>query len=177
MATKISELTDEAESPPDISGGKVRRKVLNWHLLFYAISAFLIIYGLFNFAELPFGWKNRVPQVSHDLGAAFGLGHQWVLPMLWLTKSFEGILGLVALFALARRSTIVLVAAILGWMAEFAVFGAIDVMSADRSELLEHTSYFVGFTQLLGIIIVVSMIPQVSAWLARVESMAKPGAQ
>jgi hypothetical protein len=124
--------------------------------MFVPIGIFLAIFGVLNFAELPLGWKDRHAQISRYLDATVGLGADWVMPVLWLAKGTELILGLIAIVALARRSVRWLAAAVVGWMAWFTAFSVMDVWAADRIELQEHTVYFAMFTVLLTVIFVVS---------------------
>ncbi|MDP9375019.1 MAG: hypothetical protein M3Q65_21740 [Chloroflexota bacterium] len=136
-----------------------------WHHAFTAIALFLIVFGLFNFAELPLGWKDRGPQISRYLAATVGLGPAWVPAALWLTKSVEGLLGLAALVGLLRRDSRWLVATLVGWQGVMIGFSVMDVWAADRAELQEHTLYFAGFAQLLMVLIVLETATRVARWL------------
>lgn len=129
-----------------------------WSRLFVPIGVFLGVFGVLNFAELPLGWKDRQQQVGRYLEATLDLGADWVMPVIWLAKLVELALGLLAVAALARRSTRWLAAAVIGWLAWFTAFSAMDVWAADRAELQEHTVYFVMFAVLLGLIFVVSAV-------------------
>ncbi|WP_170232228.1 hypothetical protein [Saccharothrix saharensis] len=139
-----------------VFGGGVR-----WSRLFTPIGVFLALFGLLNFAELPLGWKDRQQQVGRYLDATLDLGPDWVLPVIWLAKLVELVLGVIAGAAVVRRSAKWLAAAVLGWLAWFTAFSAMDVWAADRAELQEHTVYFVMFAVLLGLIHVVSAVEQV----------------
>jgi len=127
-----------------------------WPRIFVPIGVFLAVFGVLNFAELPLAWKDRGGQITRYLDATVGLGPDWVTPTLWLAKGVELALGLVAIYALVRRSTGWLAAAVVGWMAWFTLFTAMDVWAADRAELQEHTVYFVMFSVLLAVIFIVS---------------------
>jgi hypothetical protein len=129
-----------------------------WSRLFGPIAVFLGLFGVLNFAELPLGWKDRQQQVGRYLDATLHLGADWVTPVIWLVKVVELALGLLALAALLRRSTPWLAAAVVGWLAWFTAFSAMDVWAADRAELQEHTVYFVMFAVLLGMIYLVSAV-------------------
>ncbi|WP_367137082.1 hypothetical protein [Saccharothrix sp. HUAS TT1] len=128
--------------------------------MFTPIGVFLALFGVLNFAELPLGWKDRQQQVGRYLDATLNLGADWVMPIIWLVKLVELALGLLALAALVKRDTRWLSAAVVGWLAWFTVFSAMDVWAADRVELQEHTVYFVMFAVLLGMIHVVSAVEQ-----------------
>ncbi|NUT51336.1 MAG: hypothetical protein HOV94_29145 [Saccharothrix sp.] len=134
----------------------VDKTVPVWSRLFLPIGVFLALFGVLNFAELPLGWKDRQQQVGRYLDATLDLGPDWVMPVIWLAKLVELALGLIAIAAVTRRSTRRLAAAVVGWLAWFTLFTAMDVWAADRAELQEHTVYFVMFTLLLGMIHVVS---------------------
>ncbi len=136
-----------------------------WHHGFAAIALFLIVFGLFNFAELPLGWKDRGPQISRYLAATVGLGPEWVPAALWLTKGVEGLLGLAALVGLLRRDSRWLVATLVGWLGVMIGFSVMDVWAADRAELQEHTLYFAGFAQLLMVLIVLETATRGARWL------------
>ncbi|MFC6089103.1 hypothetical protein [Saccharothrix lopnurensis] len=136
----------------------VDRSAPGWSRLFLPIGVFLGIFGVFNFAELPLGWKDRQEQVGRYLDATLALGADWVMPVIWLAKLVELALGLLALAATARRDTRWLAAAVVGWLAWFTLFSAVDMWAADRVELQEHTVYFVMFAVLLGMIHVVSAV-------------------
>jgi hypothetical protein len=129
-----------------------------WSRLFVPIGVFLGAFGVLNFAELPLGWKDRQQQVGRYLDATLDLGADWVMPVIWLAKLVELALGLLAVTALLRRSTRWLAAAVVGWLAWFTAFSAMDVWAADRAELQEHTVYFVMFAVLLGLIFVVAAV-------------------
>lgn len=139
---------------------------MGWHWAFWFVGAFLVLFGLLNFAELPLGWKDRVPQISRYLAATFDLGPQWALPTLWFLKAAEGLLGLLALVGLLRRDTRCLVAAVLGWLVVFAGYSGMDVWADDRLELLEHSLYFAGFSLLLLVLLVLSVLGGVLATLS-----------
>jgi hypothetical protein len=139
-----------------VVGGSAR-----WSRLFLPIGVFLALFGVLNFAELPLGWKDRQQQVGRYLDATLDLGVDWVMPVIWLAKLVELGLGLVAVVAVLRRSTPWLNAAVVGWLAWFTAFTAMDVWAADRAELQEHTVYFVMFAVLLGLVFVVSAVERV----------------
>ena len=139
----------------------------DWNQLFLLVGLFLAVFGLMNFAELPLGWKDRVPQISRYLAATVGLGAEWATPVLWATKSVEATLGLAAVIGLLRRDVRWLIASLLGWLGVFIGFSALDVWAADRAELQEHTLYFAGFAQLLVVVVVLQAVGRVSAWLRR----------
>lgn len=141
-----------------VVGGNAR-----WSRLFLPIGVFLALFGVLNFAELPLGWKDRQQQVGRYLDATLDLGVDWVAPVIWLAKLVELGLGLVAVVAVLRRSTGWLNAAVVGWLAWFTAFTAMDVWAADRAELQEHTVYFVMFAVLLGLVFVVSAVERVLA--------------
>jgi hypothetical protein len=141
-----------------VVGGSAR-----WSRLFLPIGVFLALFGVLNFAELPLGWKDRQQQVGRYLDATLDLGVDWVMPVIWLAKLVELGLGLVAVVAVLRRSTPWLNAAVVGWLAWFTAFTAMDVWAADRAELQEHTVYFVMFAVLLGLVFVVSAVERVLA--------------
>lgn len=143
-----------------------------WPRIFLPIGVFLAAFGVFNFAELPLGWKDRTAQITRYLEATVGLGPDWVPAALWTAKGVELALGILAIVALARRHVGVLASAVLGWMAWFIVFSALDVWAADRAELQEHTVYFVMFSVLLVIVLVVSATSQA---LARLGADTRPG--
>jgi hypothetical protein len=139
-----------------VVGGSAR-----WSRLFLPVGVFLALFGVLNFAELPLGWKDRQQQVGRYLDATLDLGVDWVMPVIWLAKLVELGLGLVAVVAVLRRSTPWLNAAVVGWLAWFTAFTAMDVWAADRAELQEHTVYFVMFAVLLGLVFVVSAVERV----------------
>jgi hypothetical protein len=141
-----------------VVGGSAR-----WSRLFLPVGVFLALFGVLNFAELPLGWKDRQQQVGRYLDATLDLGVDWVMPVIWLAKLVELGLGLVAVVAVLRRSTPWLNAAVVGWLAWFTAFTAMDVWAADRAELQEHTVYFVMFAVLLGLVFVVSAVERVLA--------------
>ncbi|MEV8436785.1 hypothetical protein AB0425_05380 [Actinosynnema sp. NPDC051121] len=141
-----------------VVGGSAR-----WSRLFLPVGVFLALFGVLNFAELPLGWKDRQQQVGRYLDATLDLGVDWVMPVIWLAKLVELGLGLVAVVAVLRRSTRWLNAAVVGWLAWFTAFTAMDVWAADRAELQEHTVYFVMFAVLLGLVFVVSAVERVLA--------------
>lgn len=132
-----------------------------WSRLFLPVGVFLGAFGVLNFAELPFGWKDRQEQIGRYLDATVGLGADWVMPVIWFAKLVELALGVVAIVALVRRSVRWLAAATAGWLVWFTVFSAMDVWAADRAELQEHTVYFVMFAVLLGLILIVSAAEEV----------------
>lgn len=138
---------------------------LGWHRVFGPIGVFLAGFGIFNWAELPLGWKDRTEQITRYLDKTVGLGSDWVTPTLWATKSLELTLGLIAVAAVVRRDARWLVASIVGWMSLFTFMTFMDVWAEDRAELQEHTVYFVVFTQLLAIVIVVSLAEHAVRWL------------
>ncbi|MGP3955661.1 hypothetical protein ACTWPT_06650 [Nonomuraea sp. 3N208] len=144
-------------------------KEAGWPRIFVPIGVFLAAFGVFNFAELPLGWKDRVPQITRYLEATVGLGAEWVPAALWTAKTVELALGVIAIIALVRRHIGLLATAVLGWMAWFISFSALDVWAADRAELQEHTVYFVMFTVLLVILLVVNAARQA---LQRLEGNA-----
>ncbi|MEU4741393.1 hypothetical protein AB0G02_13145 [Actinosynnema sp. NPDC023658] len=129
-----------------------------WSRLFSPIAVFLGLFGVLNFVELPLGWKDRQQQVGRYLDATLDLGPDWVLPVIWVVKVVELGLGVLALAALLRRRTRWLAAAVVGWLAWFTAFSAMDVWAADRAELQEHTVYFVMFAVLLGMIHLVTAV-------------------
>ncbi|XVV01755.1 hypothetical protein ACQPW3_30795 [Actinosynnema sp. CA-248983] len=133
-----------------------RATAVGWSRLFVPVALFLAAFGLLNFAELPFGWKDRRQQFGRYLEATLDLGPDWIMPVLWLVKLGELTLGLIAVVALTRRSTRWLAAAVIGWMAVFTAFSVMDIWAADRVELQEHTVYFVMFTVLLVLLFAVS---------------------
>ncbi|MFI9011709.1 hypothetical protein ACIGNX_31180 [Actinosynnema sp. NPDC053489] len=143
--------------------GSVSRGGAGWSRLFTPIAVFLALFGVLNFAELPLGWKDRHQQVGRYLDATLGLGADWVTPVIWLAKLAELGLGLVAVVALLTRGTRWLTAAVVGWLAWFTLFSAMDVWAADRAELQEHTVYFVMFAVLLGLVHVVTAVDRVLA--------------
>ena len=144
-----------------------RTRTAEWNQVFLVIGLFLTVFGLLNFAELPLGWKDRMPQISRYLEATVGLGSAWAGPVLWANKSVEALLGLAALLGLLRRDVRWLVASIVGWMGVFIGFTVMDVWAADRAELEEHTLYFAGFAQLLMVIVVLQTVASVRVWLRR----------
>ena len=146
-----------------MSGGPVLGGSARWSRLFLPIGVFLALFGVLNAAELPLGWKDRQQQVGRYLDATVGLGADWVMPVIWSVKVVELALGLIAAAAVLRRSTRWLSAAVVGWLAWFTAFAAMDVWAADRVELQEHTVYFVMFAVLLGLIFAVSAVEQVLA--------------
>lgn len=143
------------------------REVSGWSHAYYLVGVFVLGFGLFNFAELPLGWKDRVPQVTTYLEATVELGPEWVLPAIWTQKLVELALGLVAAAGLVRRNVQLLTVSIIGWMMVFTLWTFMDVWAADRAELQEHTLYFTAFAQLLILIGVVSVADSVRAWLRR----------
>lgn len=143
-----------------MSGGPVVDGGAAWSRLFIPVGVFLAVFGVLNFAELPFGWKDRQQQVGRYLDATLELGADWVMPVIWIAKLVELVLGLVAVAALVRRSTRWLAAAVVGWLAWFTLFTVMDVWAADRVELQEHTVYFAMFAVLLVLIFVVSATKQ-----------------
>jgi hypothetical protein len=147
---------------------------LQWHWVFAPIGVFLAGFGLLNWAELPLGWKDRTEQITRYLDQTVGLGSEWVTPTLWTAKSLELALGIIAVVALARRDPRWLVASIVGWMTIFTVWTFIDVWAEDRAELQEHTVYFVVFTQLLAIVLMVSLATHAARWLRRTTEDPAP---
>lgn len=115
---------------------------------------------MFNWAELPLGWKDRTEQITRYLNNTVGWGSEWVDPVLWTQESVELALGIVAAVALVRRDVRWLVASIVGWMGVWTYMSFFDVWAEDRVELQEHTVYFVVFTLLLAIVFVVSLADQ-----------------
>lgn len=152
---------------------------LAWHWGFFPISGFLVLFGLLNFAELPLGWKDRVPQITTYLDATAGLGREWVMPTLWSAKLVEAAIGMVALIALVRRDTRCLLMAVVGWLVVFTGYAGMDIWAADRAELLEHTSYFAAFSMLLVVVLALSLMREVRAGLdtraAEVPAQRSPG--
>lgn len=138
-----------------------------WSPVYYLVGVFIVGFGLFNFVELPLGWKDRIPQITTYLEATVGLGGSWARPVLWAQKLVELALGLVAAAALLRRDVRLLAASIVGWMLVFTFWTFMDVWAADRAELQEHTVYFAAFSQLLLLIVVVSAADAARAWLHR----------
>jgi hypothetical protein len=134
---------------------------VEWSRLFVPVGVFLGAFGVLNFAELPFGWKDRQEQIGRYLDATVGLGADWVMPVIWFAKLVELALGLVAVAAVVRRSAPWLAGATAGWLVWFTGFSAMDVWAADRAELQEHTVYFAMFAVLLGLIFVVSAAQRV----------------
>lgn len=168
MDTQIIDAPSElavAGERTDTSSGSAQGRPL-WSRIFVPIGVFLAGFGVFNWAELPLGWKDRTEQITRYLDTTVGLGSAWVDPALWTQKSIELALGIVAVVALIRRDTRWLIASIIGWMSIFTFWMFMDIWAEDRAELQEHTVYFVVFTQLLGIIIVVSLAERVARWLA-----------
>lgn len=137
----------------------------NWSPIYSLIGLFILGFGLFNFVELPLGWKDRVPQITTYLEATVGLGPEWARPVLWAQKLVELALGLLAAVALVRRDARLLTFSIVGWMLVFTFWTFMDVWAADRAELQEHTVYFAAFAQLLLVIVVISVADAVRAWL------------
>lgn len=151
------------DQAPDDSSPPARRASdlkLHWHRLFLPIGVFLAGFGVFNWAELPLGWKDRTEQITRYLNNTVGWGSEWVGPVLWTQKSVELALGIMAIVALVRRDVRWLVASIVGWMGVWTYSSFLDVWAEDRAELQEHTVYFVVFTLLLAIVFVVSVADQ-----------------
>ena len=142
---------------------------LRWHRMFVPIGVFLAGFGVFNWAELPLGWKDRTEQITRYLNNTVGWGSEWVDPVLWTQKSIELVLGIVAVVALVRRDVRWLVASIVGWLGVWTVMSFFDVWAEDRVELQEHTVYFVVFTLLLAIVFVVSLADNVARRLWSAE--------
>jgi hypothetical protein len=151
------------------------RERLPWSRLFVLVALFLGVFGLMNFAELPLGWKDRVPQISHFLAVTVHLGPQWAKQVLWLTKTSEGLLGLLAIVGLVRRDVRWLLASIAGWMVMMIGYSFMDVWAADRAELLEHSSYFAAFAMMLTVVIVVVTAAKAKEWLRRPEFIQRNG--
>ncbi|MEV2275494.1 hypothetical protein AB0I72_07895 [Nocardiopsis sp. NPDC049922] len=150
-----------------LSGGADRH--LTWHWAFALIGAFMVLFGVLNFAELPLGWKDRTDQIGGYLDATVGLGPEWVPATLWGMKSIELLLGLVALVAVARRDPRFLVAAILGWMVVMTGMAGMDIWANDRAELQEHTVYFAAFAQLLIVVVALGLVRPARHLLARLD--------
>ena len=162
-----SSVPRDAGSAGDASGsrGPASGRVLAWSPIYVFIGVFLLVFGVFNFVELPLGWKDRIPQVTRYLEATVGLGAGWVLPALWAQKLVELALGVVAALSLIRRDARLLAASIGGWMAVFTFWAFMDIWAADRVELQEHTVYFAVFALLLVLIPVLQVVHGVRAWL------------
>lgn len=135
---------------------------LHWHRVFVPIAVFIAGFGVFNWAELPLGWKDRTEQITRYLNNTVGWGSEWVDPVLWTQKSIELVLGIIAVVALVRRDVRWLVASLVGWLGVWTVMSFVDVWAEDRAELQEHTVYFVVFTLLLAIVFVVSLADNVA---------------
>lgn len=154
-----------------------------WNGFLLGIGVFMASFGVMNFAELVFGWKDRHEQfqryLSKTVASAFDFDAQSaVTPVLWTVKSVELVLGLVALVAVAaairgnaERATRWLALSIAGWMVEFTAMTMMDVWAADRVELQEHTLYFVGFAMLLLVIVGTRLAHRLSALLPDLEAL------
>lgn len=168
----ISDTVSSQEPTPRPTITRLKAKITGcktsgWSCAYSLIGFFILGFGLFNFAELPLGWKDRIPQVTTYLEVTVGLGPEWVLPTLWAQKLVELTLGLVAALSLVRRDVRLLTLSIVGWMLVFTFWTFMDVWAADRAELQEHTLYFTAFAQLLILIGVVTIADNVRAWLRR----------
>jgi Putative peptidoglycan binding domain len=160
-----------------VDGAVTTPSILAWSRIFLLIGVFLMVFSLTNFIELPLGWKDRVPQFTRYLNATLGLGSAWVMPTLWLVKGVEAALGIIALVGLVRRNPYILMACIAGWMIECTGFTFMDVWAADRAELVEHTTYFVLFAQLLATVFLVGIASRIRPWLQRHNPDPDPGTQ
>ena len=155
---------------------------LAWNRFYVVIGSFLTVFGVMNFAELLFGWKDRTEQFTRYLSKTFAplLGFdaaQGVDPALWAMKSVELVLGLVALAGVVsawrgvfRAATRYLAAATSGWLIVFTGMSAMDIWAADRAELQEHTLYFVGFAMLLLVVLGVHLAQRLTEALPRLEA-------
>jgi hypothetical protein len=134
------------------------------------IGVFLLVFGVFDFVELPLGWKDGILQVTRYLEATVGLDAGWVLLALWAQKLVELALGVVAALSLIRRDARRLAAGIGGWMVVFTFWAFMDIWAADRVELQEHAVYFAVFALLLVLIPVLQVVRGVRSWLHAQEN-------
>lgn len=146
-----------------------------WTRAHYLFAGFLAIFGLLNFAELPFGWKDRTEQFTRYLDKAFGLGSDWATPALWGMKSVELVLGTIAVLALTRRRVDWLALVTGAWMIVFTGMSVMDMRVADRAELLEHSSYFAAFSIMLVAILALSVGNRLTEILSRLDRATQDG--
>ena len=94
-----------------------------WHRMHYAVGVFLIAYGVAGLAGAALLWGDR----RKELGDYFGSGNAGTL--LILAKAAEAVLVAVTAAGIARRRDMWFVPALAGWMAGFAVFAVLIIVS------------------------------------------------
>ncbi|QXJ24958.1 hypothetical protein AGRA3207_006378 [Actinomadura graeca] len=129
-----------AGGPP---GGAALQGGQGWHRLHYVVGVFLLAYGVTGIATAALLWDDRRDEFERYFASGPAVG------LLVLVKAVEVLLVLVTAAALVRRRDTWLVPPLAGWMAGFAMFAVLDVLTGRWGGLLEHLVYLAGFVVLL----------------------------
>jgi hypothetical protein len=108
------------------------------------VCVFLIAFGVVKILELA-DWS----RLHRDAGAMLALGSGAVTGLLIGAKTVELLLTVAAVFALVRTNGGLLLGALAGWTAEFALLSVMAAVHGDLGRLIEHGLFCVAFGGLL----------------------------
>ncbi len=108
------------------------------------VCVFLIAFGIVKIVELA-DWS----RLHRDATAMLDLGTGAVTGLLLGAKAVELLLTVAAVFALVRRDYRLLLGALAGWTAEFALLAVMAAVHGDLPRLVEHGLFCVAFGGLL----------------------------
>ncbi|TDC85228.1 hypothetical protein [Actinomadura sp. 7K507] len=114
-----------------------------WHRFHYAVGVFLIAYGGTGLVSAVLLWGDRQDEVEGYFGSVP------TTAVLVLVKVLELALVASAAAGVLLRRDMLLVVALAGWMAGFAMFAVLDVFTAGWGGLIEHLLYLAAFVVLL----------------------------
>ncbi len=108
------------------------------------VGVFLIAFGVVKILELA-DWS----RLHQDAGAMFALGSGAVTGLLIGAKTIELLLTVAAVLSMVRHNGTLLLGALSGWTAEFALLAVLAAVHGDLARLIEHGLFCVAFGGLL----------------------------